>query len=351
MKHEKINANIQKWDTVGSLGIPSISLFQKLGFPHSTKEYKFYDTNISGYIRHAFQALALDEHRAPFQAAVWERANRHQTAVDLRQVWFPGAHSNVGGGYDDQEIANISLAWYVSLHIAYDLLLTFQDDGSVSSAHLEKDYQTDPFRLASIGIAFQNEYIEKAFIQNVRYFENPPPQQSKLFGSREPQWAVDAIYEKHKPVRPWALGKIWDSKTSFWNLAGSGWRTPGLNVRADPDDGTPTGVPMQDTNERIHSCVRVRLELDGLGLDDKGLYRPHALEKKWRLRQIPLKVQDPIPWNANWGPGAPGPPEVDGPTLARLHLLIVYRGADQESYVGYGNIPDPKKKHLRSVSW
>lgn len=99
------------WDTVGSLGIPQIALLARLGLPHATKEYKFYDTNLSGCIKHAFQALALDEHRTPFSPAVWERQDMRDTTPDLRQVWFPGAHSNVGGGYDDQEIANISLAW------------------------------------------------------------------------------------------------------------------------------------------------------------------------------------------------------------------------------------------------
>ena len=29
-------------------------------------------------------------------------------------MWFPGVHSNVGGGYDDQEIANITLAWMIA---------------------------------------------------------------------------------------------------------------------------------------------------------------------------------------------------------------------------------------------
>ena len=99
------------WDTVGSLGIPNISWLAKLGLPHSTKEYKFYDTNLSGNIKHAFQALALNEHRASFMPAVWERNNMQKTTIDLRQVWFPGSHSNIGGGYDDQEIANITLAW------------------------------------------------------------------------------------------------------------------------------------------------------------------------------------------------------------------------------------------------
>lgn len=32
----------------------------------------------------------------------------------LRQVWFPGVHSNIGGGYSDQELANLTLAWMMS---------------------------------------------------------------------------------------------------------------------------------------------------------------------------------------------------------------------------------------------
>jgi hypothetical protein len=36
-----------------------------------------------------------------------------ENSTDLRQVWFPGSHSNVGGGYEDQEIADITLAWSV----------------------------------------------------------------------------------------------------------------------------------------------------------------------------------------------------------------------------------------------
>lgn len=106
------------------MGIPNIAFLSRLGFPHSTKEYRFYDTNISPDIRYAFQALALDEHRAPFSPAVWERTVMDRDATDLRQVWFPGAHSNVGGGYEDQEVANISLAWYVFAGLLNNASLT-----------------------------------------------------------------------------------------------------------------------------------------------------------------------------------------------------------------------------------
>ena len=71
---------------------------------------------------------------------------------------------------------------------------------------------------------------------------------------------------------------------------------------------------MTHTNERIHSCVRIRLELEGLGLDDVGPYKCQALLKKgpWLLRQARINAPDPIPWDATWGPGAPPattPPE------------------------------------------
>lgn len=72
----------------------------------STSE--FYDTSLSHQIEHAFQALALDETRPPFSPAVWERLPNDLT--DLRQCWFPGNHGNVGGGWPDQNIANITLA-------------------------------------------------------------------------------------------------------------------------------------------------------------------------------------------------------------------------------------------------
>ncbi|RFU31036.1 hypothetical protein B7463_g5331, partial [Scytalidium lignicola] len=263
------------WDTVGSLGIPDISFLSRLGFPHSTKEYRFYDTNLSPDIRYGFQALALDEHRRPFSPAVWERNAMDKGATDLRQVWFPGSHANVGGGYDDQEIANISLAWMMD-------------------------------QLASIGVSFFDKFIEDMFEENVQYYENPPKQPAKVFGRRPwKQWAIKSVYEKHKPVRPWGLGQIYQSTLGFYHLAGKITRTPGLYKRVDPDTGNPTNVFLQHTNERIHRCVRIRLDLEGLDLDDVGLYQCPALLKNWTPRKIRIKVRDPIPSDIRWGPLTP----------------------------------------------
>lgn len=81
-------------NVVGSLGIPAIGFF-----PAHHQEYSFLDTRVANNVEHAFHALALDEQRKPFAPSVWERPTDPSKLKVLKQVWFPGVHSNVGG-YD-----------------------------------------------------------------------------------------------------------------------------------------------------------------------------------------------------------------------------------------------------------
>ncbi len=184
-------------------------------------------------------------------------------------------------------------------------------------------------QLASIGVSFQDEFIDDIYAANVKYYENPPKTATTLCSifSRRPtkQWAITPVYENHKPIRPFGLGEVYESETGAYLISGKTIRTPGLYMRSDPDTGISTNIPMTNTNERIHSCVRIRLELEGLGLDDIGRYKCEALLKKgpWVLKQRRITIPDPIPWNATWGPGAPAAPsppeelrwvwEYDGP--------------------------------------
>ena len=95
------------WDTVGALGIP-ISF---LGFLDEKDE--FYDTKLGKNVRVARHALAIDEIREDFEPSIWkERPN-----LDLKQVWFSGAHADVGGSQkpdsDGSMIADIPLNWMI----------------------------------------------------------------------------------------------------------------------------------------------------------------------------------------------------------------------------------------------
>lgn len=95
------------WDTVGSLGVPQVEWLNKISPPPT---HQFWDTSLSDRVEHAFQALALDETRISFTPAIWERLSDNGCSTDLRQVWFPGSHGNIGGGMADPGIANITLA-------------------------------------------------------------------------------------------------------------------------------------------------------------------------------------------------------------------------------------------------
>lgn len=95
------------WDTVGAMGIP-ISF---LGLFEDKDE--FYDTKIGPNIRVARHALAIDEFRSDFEATIW----RPKLNMDLKQVWFSGAHSNVGGSYkpdkDGSLLSDNALNWMI----------------------------------------------------------------------------------------------------------------------------------------------------------------------------------------------------------------------------------------------
>ena len=61
-------------------------------------------------VMNARHALALHELRNPFNPMLWSDGNGHS---GLRQVWFPGAHADVGGGYllHESGLANNALRW------------------------------------------------------------------------------------------------------------------------------------------------------------------------------------------------------------------------------------------------
>jgi uncharacterized protein (DUF2235 family) len=75
----------------------------------TSDQYLFHNTALSPIVENAFQALALDERRVPFQPMLWE--NPENLDVNLKQTWFSGAHTNVGGGYEYTEVSDITLAW------------------------------------------------------------------------------------------------------------------------------------------------------------------------------------------------------------------------------------------------
>jgi len=94
------------WDTVGALGLPEdLGLLDLLDDP---RKYRFHDTALSRMVANARHAVALDEHRASFAPTLWSKCD---PATSLKQVWFPGVHCDVGGGYVETGLSDGALKW------------------------------------------------------------------------------------------------------------------------------------------------------------------------------------------------------------------------------------------------
>jgi hypothetical protein len=103
------------FDTVGALGIPLSAFWRE-----NRDLYGFHDVTLSSVCEHSLQALSIDEHRAPFEATLWRRLPFTSTQQKVEQVWFAGAHADVGGGYINEEtrgnpryLDDITLEWMI----------------------------------------------------------------------------------------------------------------------------------------------------------------------------------------------------------------------------------------------
>src|SRR5690606_15441279 len=69
---------------------------------------EFHDTELAPNVTSAYHALAIHEFRAQFPPTLWTGAHAAQV---VEQAWFPGAHSDVGGGVAQSGLPNAALLW------------------------------------------------------------------------------------------------------------------------------------------------------------------------------------------------------------------------------------------------
>ncbi len=104
------------WDTVDAVGFPLewvADVWNEYIAPFRFKNY-----SLSPSISHACQALSIDDARLSFTPRLIDDRGIDSTCDSqdfserrIKQIWFSGVHSNVGGGYPKQGLAHISLNW------------------------------------------------------------------------------------------------------------------------------------------------------------------------------------------------------------------------------------------------
>ncbi|MCP9619771.1 DUF2235 domain-containing protein [Nocardia otitidiscaviarum] len=95
------------FDTVGAMGIPGVTAWR----------HRFHDVRLSSVVHCARQALAIDERRRAFEPCLWEipveLGEKYRRTDRVKQVWFEGVHSDIGGGYPECGLSDTTLHWMI----------------------------------------------------------------------------------------------------------------------------------------------------------------------------------------------------------------------------------------------
>ncbi|TJZ57099.1 DUF2235 domain-containing protein [Streptomyces piniterrae] len=133
------------WDTVGSLGIPDAGpRWLRPVVSRANRRWEFHDTGLSSWVKGAFHALAIDEQRTPFRPTLWhQRAADADSGQELKQVWFSGVHTDVGGGYKETGLSDITLLWMVHQARRYGLEFDAEVLSETGPRHMTADRSID----------------------------------------------------------------------------------------------------------------------------------------------------------------------------------------------------------------
>ena len=98
------------FETVGAHGIPAFVIGD--GFRY----LEFHDTVVPNVVKYARQALAIHERVSVLESC--SISSNSKSTVDIKESWFPGLHTEIGGGTSfmfggNERISKATLLWMV----------------------------------------------------------------------------------------------------------------------------------------------------------------------------------------------------------------------------------------------
>ncbi|WP_197424090.1 T6SS phospholipase effector Tle1-like catalytic domain-containing protein [Bradyrhizobium valentinum] len=103
-----------------------------LGIPGSSGlvlwRHAFHNASLNPYVPYGRQALSIDENREIFAPEIWDESEETpetKARGRIKQVWFPGVHSDVGGGYRETGLSDLALEWMIkeAMAVEYPLIV------------------------------------------------------------------------------------------------------------------------------------------------------------------------------------------------------------------------------------
>jgi hypothetical protein len=100
---------------VGALGIPAL-------FGGVETSCQFLSTSLHQDVLNAYHAISVDERREQFPATLWQPSSPPVPGQVLEQVYFAGVHCDIGGGYPETDLSDITFGWMASKAMALGTL-------------------------------------------------------------------------------------------------------------------------------------------------------------------------------------------------------------------------------------
>ncbi|KAI1126239.1 peptidoglycan binding domain-containing protein [Nemania abortiva] len=223
--HIKIKV-VGVWDTVGSLGATN-------WFGQAGADNYFHSTKLSPKIENAFHALAVDETRGNFPPTLWYLDSscmdeNKKPKVNLKQCWFPGYHSDVGGhskgSIDTNSVDEIAFAWMCDQ--LFELL-------QLSGTALQKYIL---FRIGDLNLDTTNKNIRdlKAAWSTIR-------------------WSDGILDDTNGWTDWWWIPSLLSTRSASYK------RVPGETPASEVVDGKKRDIDYKWFNEEVHPSVRHRM--------------------------------------------------------------------------------------------
>ncbi len=182
------------WDTVAALGIPFKPIdviVNKVPF----FKHHYHDLRLPECVENAYHALAIDDERLTFHPVLLDpRLCDHQ---QMKQVWFCGMHTDVGGGYREQQLSDIPLEWMVNKATAHGLK-------RYPDRKVEFHGDADGKMHDSRGNAFTRFYRQAVRSWDPNTHGKPTVHESVLKRTLNPHNGT------HPPYKPWILDGAMD---------------------------------------------------------------------------------------------------------------------------------------------
>jgi hypothetical protein len=216
---------------------------------------KFHESRLAWNVGAAYQALAIHEVRKQFQPVFWDRKCPHQSVA---QTWFPGAHSDVGGGTNAVTLSSVSLAWMVGHAELHGLRFDPPDPPQRTQLSRSKVIRPDSRR--SVSVSRREGTDLPAFLYGM-------PKIRAIEGLHSTT-AVDCPRFRHRSVA--------ERLATFERYSGRYWRDEEIFRRADDASLSLSVEPAEACAQAVSDALKAVAEAEehivfGLNNVDKDL--------------------------------------------------------------------------------